>query len=85
METHEIVERANQAARVLGDSTMQKAFEGVRQSLLAALEGSQMGDRDTHHEIALSLQALRSIRRLLERWVSDGEVERKRAERPLQG
>ena len=74
----EIVERANQAERVLSDLTMQKAFEGVRQHFLAALEASQMGDRDTHHEIALSLQALRSVRRLLEKWVADGQVERKR-------
>ena len=74
----EIVERANQAERVLNDPTMQKAFEGVRQSLIAALEASQMGDRDGHHEITLSLQALRSIRRILEKWMADGQVERKR-------
>ena len=76
--SQEVVERANQAARVLQDPTMQKAFEGVRQSLLGALEASAMGDHDVHHEIALSLQSLRSVRRLLERWVNDGEVERRR-------
>lgn len=76
----EVVERANQAERVLQDPTMQKAFEGVRQNLLEALEGSMMGDRDTHHEIALSLQALKSVKRQLARWVTDGEVERRRNE-----
>ena len=74
----DIIERANQAARCLEDPTMQKAFEGVRQSLLVAMEASQMGDRDGHHEIALSLQALRSVRRILEKWVADGQVEKKR-------
>ena len=74
----EIIERANQARRVLDDPTLQKAFEGVRQQLLATLEVTQIGDRDTHHEIALSLQALRSVRRILQKWVDDGEVERRR-------
>lgn len=74
----EKIERANQARRVLEDSTLQKATEEVRQSLLRNLEASAIGDRDTHHEIALSLQALRSIRRVLENWVADGEVEKRR-------
>ena len=74
----EIVERANQARRVLDDPTLQKAMEEVRQSLLIHLEATAIGDRDTHHEIALSLQALRSIRRMLEKWVTDGEVEQRR-------
>jgi hypothetical protein len=77
----EIIARAEQAKRVLDDLTIQKAFEAVRQQLLATVEVSQIGDRDTHHEIALSLQALRSVRRLLQRWVDDGEVERSRNNR----
>jgi len=74
----EKVERANQARRVLDDPTLQKAMEEVRQSLLKQLEVTAVGDRDSHHEIALSLQALRSIRRVLENWVIDGEVEQRR-------
>jgi hypothetical protein len=77
----EVIERANQAARVLADPTLQKAFAGVRESLVVALEGSMMGDSATHHEIALSLQSLKSVRRQLEKWVGDGEVERSRATR----
>ena len=75
----EIIERANQAARVLADPTLQKAFEGVRQGFLASLEATSIGDRDTHHELALSLQALKTVRRQLERWITDGEVENRRA------
>jgi hypothetical protein len=79
--TQEVVERANQAARVLADPTLQKAFAGVRESLITALESSMMGDSATHHEIALSLQSLKAVRRQLEKWVGDGEVERSRASR----
>jgi len=78
MDSPQIVERANQAQRLLSDPTMQKAFEGVRQGLLARLESTGIGERDIHHEIALSLQALKSIRRMLETWVTDGEVEKRR-------
>jgi len=74
----EKVERANQARRVFDDPTLQKAMEEVRQSLLSKLEATAIGDRDTHHEIALSLQALKSIRRVLDNWVADGEVEKRR-------
>lgn len=74
----ERVERANQARRVLEDSTMQKAWEALRSSLIVQLEASSIGDRDLHHEIALSLQAIRSLRRVLENWVNDGEVEKRR-------
>lgn len=75
----EISERAHQASRLLDDPTLQKAFEGVRQSMLAALEAASVGDRETHHEIALSLQALKAVKRQLERWVQDGEVEKARS------
>ena len=76
--SQQIVERANQAKRVLDDPTLQKAFEGVRQGLLSQLESTMIGDRDTQHEIALSLQLLKSLKRMLERWVTDGQVEMRR-------
>lgn len=62
----------------MDDPTLQKAMEGVRQGLLERLEASGIGDRDLHHEIALSLQALKSVKRQLDRWVQDGEVEKHR-------
>lgn len=77
----DVIERANQARRLLDDPTLQKAFEGVRQGLLVNIEATMMGDRDTQHELALSLQLLKSIRRMLERWVTDGEVEKIKHER----
>jgi len=78
MDSPEIVERANQAQRVLQDPTLQKAFEGVRMGLLQSIEATAIGDRDAQHELAISLQLLKSVRRQLERWVTDGEVEKRR-------
>ena len=74
----QIVERANQAERLLADPTLQKAFEGVRQSLLGRIEDSQMENAAFHHEAALSLQALKAVRRQLQKWVDDGAMEKMR-------
>jgi hypothetical protein len=74
----DVIARAEQAKRVLDDPTIQKAFEAVRQQLLTTIEVSQIGDREAHHELALSLQAIRSVRRQLQKWVDDGDVERRR-------
>ena len=74
----QIIERATQAERVLADPTLQKAFDGVRQALLASIEDSQLGDATFHHEAALSLQALKSVRRQLQKWIDDGELEKMR-------
>lgn len=72
------IERANQARRVLDDPTVQKAFEGVRMALLTRLEEVALGDIDTQHEIAVSLQLLKQLKRQLHTWITDGEVEVRR-------
>jgi hypothetical protein len=76
--SQQVLDRAHQAERLLQDPTLQKAFEGVRQGLLARIEEAPLGDRDTHHELALSLQALRSVKRMLTNWVTDGTLEKAR-------
>ena len=81
MNPQEIVERANQAQRVLDDPTLKKAFDGVREALVARLEASAIGDESTHHTIALCLQNLKEVQRMLARWIMDGQVEAKRAEK----
>ena len=80
MSPEQAIERANQAARLLDDPTLQKAFEGVRMALLSRLEDVALIDRDTQHEIAVSLQLLKQLKRQLHTWVTDGKLEVKRAE-----
>jgi hypothetical protein len=80
MSPEQAIERANQAARLLDDPTLQKAFEGVRMALLSRLEDVALIDRDTQHEIAVSLQLLKQLKRQLHTWVTDGKLEVNRAE-----
>jgi hypothetical protein len=75
MESTEIVERANQATRLLNDPTLVRAFEGVRQALLVKLEDIPLVDRDLQHEITVSLQLLKQLKRQLVTWVTDGQIE----------
>jgi high-affinity Fe2+/Pb2+ permease len=74
------IELGTNAKTLLDSPTMQKAFEGVRLALVASIEDSMIGDRDTHHELALSLQLLKSIKRQLQRFVNDAEAEKRRNE-----
>lgn len=77
--TQEIVDRAHQAQRLLDDPTLQKAFAGVRDALVAKLEECQVDDVQLQHELALSLQLLKTLRRTLSNWVSDGQLEAARS------
>lgn len=75
----EAIDRAHQAQRLLDDPTLQKAFEGVRGALVAKLEEVPLDDHSLQHEIAVSLQLLKQLKRTLQNWVSDGELEKARA------
>ena len=80
MTPQQIVDRAQRAAEVLSDPTLQKAFAGVREAMVQRIEASAIGDASSHHSFAQQLQALREVQRLLARWITDAEVERLRAE-----
>jgi hypothetical protein len=79
MTPQETVDRAERAKELLDNPTLQKAFGGVREALIAKMEDSAIGDVAFHHEIALSLQALKSLRRQLVNWVDSGVLEREKA------
>lgn len=55
-------EKAERAQRILDDEVFQTMLEELRMELVNRLESVPMGDIDTQHEIALSLQTLKSMR-----------------------
>jgi len=79
MTPQEIVDRAERAKEVLDNPTLQKAFEGVRGALVINLEEVALGDIETQHEIAVSLQLLKQLKRQLHNWVNDGTLEKEKA------
>jgi hypothetical protein len=73
------IQRGVEAEQLLANPLLKEAFAGVKAALVASLEDVPIGDIDTHHQIALSLQALKTVRRYLENWVQGGRLEAERA------
>lgn len=66
--------RANKAREILNEQLMGGVFNEVREALVARLEQTPIGDTSTQHEIALTLQLLKQLRRHLESWIEDGTL-----------
>lgn len=74
------IRRGAQAAQLLNSPLYVEAVEKVRMGLVQRMETSAVGDRDTHHEIALSLQLLKQIHQHIKTVAETGkmaEIERK--------
>ena len=70
------LERAEQARHLLQNPTLKAAFEEIRQGLVAKLEEVPMGDVDTHHEVAISLQLLKRLKTQLQRYIDDQAIDK---------
>lgn len=73
-------EKADKARQLLDDAMFRAVMDDIRMGLVSKLEASAIGDVDVHHETALTLQLLKQIPVLLQRYVDDYEVEKKRQE-----
>jgi hypothetical protein len=67
-------------ARQLVEGDLKEVFEGVRIALLERLESSAIGDRDSHHEITLTLQLLKQLKGHLVSYMQDGKLAEKEME-----
>lgn len=75
--------RAERAKQILDDELIKEAFRAVEAGLVNALKTSPIGDVDTHHTIALSLQLLGNVERQFRTWISDGQLETARDKQRL--
>ena len=74
-------ERGYESQRLLNNEVLKDAIHGIRDNLVSKLEASAIGDRDLHHEIALSLQILVNLQRQLHKWIADGQLEESKSKR----
>ncbi len=72
-------ERGDHAKRLLEDPVLRQALDSIRDGIVSKIEASPIGDRDTHHEAAISLQLLKRVRSELMRFVDDVKVDENRA------
>lgn len=68
------LERADEAEQVLKNPVLTKAFEDIREGLVKRLESSPMGDVDTQHEIALTLQVLKQVKQTLVSYIGEKTI-----------
>jgi hypothetical protein len=71
-------ERAEEAKIVLNNPVMEQVFGDIRMGLVNRLESVPIGDIDTQHEIALTLQLLKKLRDQLQTYVNDVKVDEHR-------
>lgn len=68
-------ERADRAQQLLDDDVMKQVFTDIRMKLVGQLECVAIGDIDTQHEIALTLQLLKKLRDQLQQYVNEHKVD----------
>ena len=70
----EQIRRGQEAARVLDEPLLKAAFADVERGLVSAMRMAKVSDRDTHHELVLSLQILGRIKGAIEYHVQTGKL-----------
>jgi len=69
------LERATRARQLLADEVLRDALSDIRMSLVSQLESVPIGDIDTQHEIALTMQLLKRLRTQLEMYGQEVTIE----------
>ena len=72
-------ERGERAKSLLEDPVLNDVLSDIREGIVSRVEASPLGDRDTHHEAAISLQLLKRIKSQLKHYVDDMAMESHKA------
>ena len=64
-------DRADRAQQILDDDVFKHAFRDIRESLVDRLESCPVGDVDSQHEIAITLQLLKQLKVQLSRYTEE--------------
>ena len=68
-------EKAERAQQLHDDPVVRHVFEDIRMDLVRRLETSAIGDHETHHEVALTLQLLGQLRTRIQRYGQELKVD----------
>ncbi len=67
-------EKADRAKLLLEDELLLEVFAGMREKLIARLEGVGISDAEQQRDIIITLQVLKQIPEALRRFIADGEM-----------
>ena len=80
--TLEEVKRGEQAAVVLDNPIYQEALQKVKDSLIASMANSPLGDEKTHNRLVIALQLLNQINKQLTDVMQTGKLAAIQTDRP---
>ena len=78
----EEVKRGEQAAVVLDNPIYQEALQKVKDSLIASMANSPLGDEKTHNRLVIALQLLNQINKQLTDVMQTGKLAAIQTDRP---
>lgn len=80
------IQRADEAKRILDNPVFQLAFEEIRDSIIAGMTNSALGDYETHNKLVIALQMLNQVEARMRNHILTGEmVEMEMAQSKYQG
>ena len=80
--TLEEVKRGEQAAQILDNPIYQEALQKVKDSLIASMANSPLGDEKTHNRLVIALQLLNQINKQLTDVMQTGKLATIQTDRP---
>ena len=78
----EEVKRGEQAAVILDNPIYQEALQKVKDSLIASMANSPLGDEKTHNRLVIALQLLNQINKQLTDVMQTGKLATIQTDRP---
>ena len=78
----EEVKRGEQAAVILDNPIYQEALQKVKDSLIASMANSPLGDEKTHNRLVIALQLLNQINKQLTDVMQTGKLAAIQTDRP---
>ena len=80
--TLEEVKRGEQAAQILDNPIYQEALQKVKDSIIASMANSPLGDEKTHNRLVIALQLLNQINKQLTDVMQTGKLAAIQTDRP---
>ena len=78
----EEVKRGEQASQILDNPLYKEAMDKVKESLIASMTNSPLGDEKTHNKLVIALQLLNQINKQLTDVMQTGKLAAIQTDRP---
>lgn len=70
----EIIQRGQDAERLLANPLLQEAFEKVQDGIINSMANSPLGDKETHNRLVIALQILAQIEKRIKEVADTGKM-----------